>query len=80
MIEFLRMEEMSGLLNDDIEGFKYWLFIRDKVYSKIFELEPKSSIEQKNVSSKIDQTFGTNVMTLSNKVVKVSDLLYVLKN
>ena len=80
MIDFLRMEEMSELLNDDIDGFGYWFFIRDKVYSKISELEPKNSGNHQSVTSKIDQTFGTNVMGLTNRKIVASDIFYLIKN
>lgn len=80
MIDFLRMEEMSELLNDDIDGFGYWFFIRDKVYSKISELEQKNSGNHQSVTSKIDQTFGTNVMGLTNRKIVASDIFYLIKN
>ncbi|MGN0246527.1 MAG: hypothetical protein ACI4DK_11295 [Lachnospiraceae bacterium] len=77
--KFLLFEEKNGFLVDEISGFRYWFFIRDKVFSKIANLEPEAN-GSSNISKKIDSTFGTNVMGLSQKKITLGDLISVLKN
>ena len=77
--KFLLFEEKNELLLDDISGFQYWFFIRDKVFSKIANLEPEAK-GSSSISKKLDSTFGTNVMSLSQKKITIRDLFSVLKN
>lgn len=78
---FLNIEEENNLLVDEIEGFRYWLFIRDKVYSKLANLEPDIVPNKSNeFAKKIDNIFGSKVMKLTNKKVSFNDLVKIVKN
>ena len=77
--KFLLFEEKNELLVDNISGFRYWFFVRDKVFSKIANLEPKTK-GSSSISNKLDSTFATNVMSLYSPKMTLRDMFSVLKN
>ncbi len=83
--EYLKLECETGLLNDKIGDFRYWLFIRDKLYMKIEELSSaNTNIPTGNNTSKIaafiDKMTSSSVVELVWKKICLKDILYVIKN
>lgn len=67
--KFLEFEEKNGLLDDAIEGFHYWFFIRDKVYNAIIGVTNDSRVDSKTIVGRINKTVGSD--DLSNTGLKI---------
>ena len=77
--KFLKFEYDCGYLNDSTDGFCYWFYIRDKIYSKITNLEVTNT-QDGSISHKIDEKFGTHVFELSNSRIRIREIIKVLRN
>lgn len=76
---FLQVEKKAHLLDDEILGFNYWLFIRDKICDLIENIDPKN-LNGSFFTKTMDKLLGTKVFGLTNSAFSLSKLCSILYN
>lgn len=79
--KFLNFEENSGLLMDEIDGFHYWFFVRDKLYNKIIGLmKEDTSASHDTIYSKIDKMVGSDDLSSTKSIINISTISHIIQN